>query len=537
MSSRDNSLTANEESFTDESRQGNAETDRTTRDHLPNRIIEALERQAKLLPTGIAVVEPSGSWTYSELRDVVGKTRTWLSESGVRPGDRVIVVAENCRAFVALIFAISSLDAWPVPVNARLSGREIDQIREHCGARRTIYTVVVSAHARQHAEHDHAQILDVPGLGRIGMSALNENALPERVEEDGARQVAILLYTSGTTGQPKAVMLTHRNVLFIAAAASKIRSLTPADRIYALLPMSHVVGFSVVLLGTMLSGATLVITHRFDPVAMMKDVTGYGLTVVLGVPSMFALLVEYAKLKGISAFNFPSLRIISSSGAPLGSQLKGEVEKLFGLTLCNGYGITECSPTIAQVRIESPRTDTSVGPALPGVELKVVGPDGESLANGEVGELRVRGPNVMKGYYRAPEETAAVIDSEGWFNTRDLARIDDGNLFVIGRAKEMIIRFGFNVYPAEVENVLNAHPAVLRSAVVGRRAAGAQGDEEVVAFVQCAQNAQVSVAELSAHAASRLAPYKVPSQFVLVTEMPMTSTGKIMKDKLAVPGP
>lgn len=537
MSSRDNSLTANEESFTDESRQGNAETDRTTRDHLPNRIIEALERQAKLLPTGIAVVEPSGSWTYSELRDVVGNTRTWLSESGVRPGDRVIVVAENCRAFVALIFAISSLDAWPVPVNARLSGREIDHIREHCGARRTIYTVVVSAHARQHAEHDHAQILDVPGLGRIGMSALNENALPEQVEEDGARQVAILLYTSGTTGQPKAVMLTHRNVLFIAAAASKIRSLTPADRIYALLPMSHVVGFSVVLLGTMLRGATLVITHRFDPVAMMKDVTGYGLTVVLGVPSMFALLVEYAKLKGISAFNFPSLRIISSSGAPLGSQLKGEVEKLFGLTLCNGYGITECSPTIAQVRIESPRTDTSVGPALPGVELKVVGPDGESLANGEVGELRVRGPNVMKGYYRAPEETAAVIDSEGWFNTRDLARIDDGNLFVIGRAKEMIIRFGFNVYPAEVENVLNAHPAVLRSAVVGRRAAGAQGDEEVVAFVQCAQNAQVSVAELSAHAASRLAPYKVPSQFVLVTEMPMTSTGKIMKDKLAVPGP
>lgn len=508
----------------------------TVRD-VPNRIVEAIERQGARSPSGIAVIEPSGSWTYGELTEVVTRTRTWLSDSGVRPGDRVIVIAENCRAFVGLVFAISSLEAWPVPVNARLSGQEIEKIREHCGARRTIYTTEISAHARQHAERDHAQIVEVPGLGRIGVSALNETAEPERVEQDGAKQVAILLYTSGTTGQPKAVMLTHTNVLFIAAAASKIRSLTPDDRIYALLPMSHVVGFSVVLLGTMLSGATLVITPRFDPVAMAKDVASYGLTVVLGVPSMFALLVEYAKLKGIATFNFPSLRIISSSGAPLGSQLKSEVERLFGLTLCNGYGITECSPTIAQVRIEAPRTDTSVGPALPGVELKVVGPDGQSLPNGEVGELRVRGPNVMKGYYRAPEETAEVIDSAGWFNTRDLARIEDGNLFVIGRAKELIIRFGFNVYPAEVENVLNAHPAVARSAVVGRRAAGTQGDEEVIAFVQCAANATVSEAELSTHAASRLAPYKVPSQFVLVAEMPMTSTGKIMKDKLVVPGP
>lgn len=502
---------------------------------LPNRIVEVLERQVKLSPTGVAVVDLSGSWTYRELRDAVAQTASWLSESGVRPGDRVILIAENCRAFVALIFAISSLDAWPVPVNARLSGREIDQIREHCGARRTIYTTVVSAHARQHAEREQAQNVEIPGIGRVGVSASNESALPEPVDKDGAKQVALLLYTSGTTGQPKAVMLTHTNVLFIAAAASKIRSVTPEDRIYALLPMSHVVGFSVVLLGTMLSGATLVIPPRFDPVAMLKDVTGYGLTIILGVPSMFSLLVEYAKLKRISSFKFPSLRIISSSGAPLGSQLKSEIETLFGLTLCNGYGITECSPTIAQVRIEAPRTDTSVGPALPGVELKVIGSDGQSLPDGEVGELRVRGPNVMKGYYRAPEETAAVIDSEGWFNTRDLARIEDGNLFVIGRAKELIIRFGFNVYPAEVENVLNGHPAVVRSAVVGRRAEGAQGDEEVVAFLQCAQDAQASVAELSAYAASRLAPYKVPSQFVLVTDMPMTSTGKIMKDKLVVP--
>ncbi len=500
---------------------------------LPNRIIEILDRQAELRPNGVALIEGTGSWTYAKLKDVVNQTRIWLSNSGVRAGDRVILVAENCRAFVALLFAISSLDAWPVPVNARLSAREIDQVRYHCGARCTLYTTAISAHARQHAERDHAEAVQVPGVGYVGIGQLNEEAVPEPMEQSGADQVALLLYTSGTTGQPKAVMLTHRNVLFIAAAASKIRSLTPDDVVYAILPMSHVVGFSVVLLGTLLSGGKIVISPRFDPVAMLKDVDNYGLTIVLGVPSMFALLVEYAKLKGINSLNFPSLRIISSSGAPLGSQLKTDVERLFGLTLCNGYGITECSPTIAQVRLQDPRTDTSVGPALPGVELKIVGPDGRPVPEGEVGELRVRGPNVMKGYYRDPEQTAAVIDSDGWFNTRDLARIEKGNLFVIGRAKEMIIRFGFNVYPAEVENVLNTHPSVVRSAVVGRRAPGAKGDEEVVAFVQFAQNAGVSVAELSAYAASRLAAYKVPSQIVPVAEMPMTSTGKIMKDELS----
>lgn len=498
-----------------------------------NRITEVVETQADRAPDQNALIDPSGSWTYREFRDAIERARGTFRDAGVRAGDRVMIVCENCRAFVAIVFALSSLDAWPVPVNARLSERELDQIRNHSGARLTIYTTSVSAQARQHAQRDHAEIVELPDLGFVGVGRLNEGAVPEKVETEGSSQVAVLLYTSGTTGQPKGVMLTHRNVLFIAAAAADIRSLTPRDRVYAILPMSHVVGFSVVLLGTLLSGATLVLAPRFDPIAMLQDVAKYGLTVILGVPSMFALLAEYAKLKGIQTFDLPSLRIIASVGAPLGSQLKSEIERLFGLTLCNGYGITECSPTIAQVRPESPRTDTSVGPPLPGVELKIVGPEGQVLPEGEVGELRVRGPNVMKGYYRAPAETAAAIDSEGWFNTRDLARIENGNLFVIGRTKELIIRFGFNVYPVEVENVLNAHPAVVRSAVVGRHSAGAQGDEEVVAFVQCAENAQVSAAELSAYAASHLAPYKVPSHFVLVSEMPVTQTGKVMKDKLA----
>jgi len=208
------------------------------------------------------------------------------------------------------------------------------------------------------------------------------------------------------------------------------------------------------------------------------------------------------------------------------------VEKFFELPLYNGYGVTECSPNIAQAKIETPRKDTSVGRVFPGVEVKFMGADRKPVGEGEVGELWVRGPNVMKGYYRAPEETAAAIDAEGWFNTRDLARLEDSHLFIVGRTKELIVRFGFNVYPAELEAVLNAHPAVVRSAVIGRATEGTEGGEEIVAFVQPLPDSPLTDAQLADHAARHLAPYKRPSQIVFLPTMPLTPTGKIMKDEL-----
>jgi acyl-CoA synthetase (AMP-forming)/AMP-acid ligase II len=213
--------------------------------------------------------------------------------------------------------------------------------------------------------------------------------------------------------------------------------------------------------------------------------------------------------------------------------VKLAVEELLGMTLHNGYGVTECSPTIAQARVDEPRTDLSVGRVLPGVEVKLVGTDGKPVSAGEVGELSVRGPNIAKGYYRAPEETAAAIDSEGWFNTRDLARLEGGNLFIVGRTKELIVRFGENVYPAEVEAVLNTHPKVVRSAVIGRCVQGVEGGEEVIAFVQPSPGSTLSVAEVADHAARNLTPYKRPSQILLIAEMPLTPTGKAKKDELA----
>jgi acyl-CoA synthetase (AMP-forming)/AMP-acid ligase II len=326
-------------------------------------------------------------------------------------------------------------------------------------------------------------------------------------------------------------MLTHDNLLFSAGGAAKIRSLNSEDRLYGILPLSHIVGLSIVFLGTLLSGATIYLEPRFDPVAARVALERDRITIMLGVPSMFSLFLQYAKMRKLQSFEFPALRIISCSGAPLPPAIKSSVEDLFGLPLHHGYGITECSPNIAQVRVDAPpRTDNSVGPMFPGVEAKLVGSDRQPVPAGEVGELWVRGPNIMKGYYRAPDETAAAIDAEGWFNTRDLARFEEGNLFIVGRTKDLIIRFGFNVYPAEVEAVLNAHPAVAQSAVIGRTI---QGDEEILAFVQLSPGSHLTETDLAEYTAKHLAPYKRPSHIVFVSTMPMTPSGKVAKADLA----
>jgi long-chain acyl-CoA synthetase len=500
---------------------------------LPDRISDIIAPWANRAPDHPALVENSGTWTYRELASAIEEAKTWLIQGGVRPGDRVLIVCENCRAFVAILLALAGIDAWPVLVSAILSAREIDLIRDHCGARRVLYMTGVSHHAREHAKRHGAVIQPVVNLGSIGVGSLNEEVVPEPIDANPSNRVAVMIYTSGTTGLPKGVMLTHRNLLYVAAVSARIRSLTPEDRMYGVLPMSHAVGLSVVLLGALLSGATLYLSPRFDPVAALAAMQKDGITVLLGVPSMFALLVEYANAKGLASLKFPSLRIISSSGAPLHAPLKAAVEKLFvGMVLYNGYGVTECSPTISQAIVEDPRTDVSVGRVFPGSEIVLIGADGKQVAEGQVGELRVRGPHVMKGYYRAPAETATAIDSDGWFNTRDLARLDGVNLFIVGRTKELIVRFGFNVYPAEVEAVLNACPGVARSAVIGRNVEGVEGGEEIIAFVQPLPATTVSTEELSQHAAKHLAPYKRPTLILVLNVLPVTPTGKIIKEAL-----
>jgi long-chain acyl-CoA synthetase len=495
------------------------------------RISDVVKRWADRLPDHKAVVDPNGGWTYRELEGIISQTADWLRSSGVRAGDRVMIVGENCREFAAVLLAVASLDAWPVPVNAHLSAREIDAVRDHCNARCIVYTTSVSVHATEHANRHGALIQDVPDLWRMGLGPLDEDAQPEPIDTDIGTRVAALIYTSGSTGLPKGVMLTHNNLIFSAGGAAKIRSLKPEDRLYGILPLSHIVGLSIVFLGTLLSGATIYLEPRFDPMAARLTLEKERITVMLGVPSMFSQFLQYAKMRKLQSLKLPALRIISCSGAPLPPAIKSSVEALFGLPLHHGYGITECSPNVAQVRLDvPPRKDNSVGPLFPGVEARLVGGDAQPVPEGEVGELWVRGPNIMKGYYRAPEETAAAINAEGWFNTRDLARFEDGNLFIVGRTKDLIIRSGFNVYPAEVEAVLNAHPAVAESAVIGRMT---QGNEDILAFVQASPGSHLTETDLAEHAAKHLVPYKRPSGIFIVATMPMTPSGKIAKSDLA----
>jgi long-chain acyl-CoA synthetase len=497
---------------------------------LPDRIGDVIGHAASLFPDRAALIDGGETWSFRELLAATDVAHGWLQSRGVRPGDRVMVLAENCRASIALFFAIAMEGAWPVMVNPRLSAREVDAIRAHCGARCVVYPAPMSTVSRDHVERHEAVLEDVVGLGRMGLGPIDDTATPVSIEETEteADPVAALVYTSGSTGQPKGVMLTHRNLLFMARAAGSIRSLKPDDRLYGVLPVSHIVGLSTVALGTLMAGASLFLVPRFNPADALKSLEGDGITIMLGTPAMFALIAEYAGRKGIEKIAAPNLRIISSSGAPLDQRIKETTERLFGLPLHNGYGITECSPTIAQTRPEQPRQDCSVGLPLPGVETQLR--SSSALVTDGVGELWVRGPNVMKGYYADLEGTAAVLTPDGWFNTQDLARFEDGNLFIVGRTRELIIRMGFNVFPAEVEAVLNSHPAVRLSAVIGR--AAANGTEEVVAFVELKPGETTGVEALRDHAARHLVSYKQPSEIVILAALPTTAGGKISKRDL-----
>ena len=502
---------------------------------LPRRIHEIVTRNTERNPAAEALREGECAWTYADLAAATDAAASHLSAAGVRPGDRVMLVGENCAALVALMFGVSRLDAWATIVNARLSAREIDVIRNHCRPRRTVYLTEVSpdagAHAHRHENGRGAERFAVGAMGEVLLGAGDDACLPEAVADAAAEQVAALVYTSGTTGEPKGVMLTHRNLLYIARVSSALRALRAGDRVYGVLPIAHVYGLASVTLGTLFAGASLQLEARFSPQAMLKAITRCGVTVLQGVPSMYAKLLELLP-EDTSPLDVPQLRTCFAGGSPLDPALKKHAERILGVTLHNGYGLTEASPTVAHTRLDESRPDCAVGPPLPGVEIRIGSSSngGVVASAGAPGTLYVRGPNVMRGYYRNPELTAKTIDSYGWLDTGDIARQDaSGALFIVGRAKELIIRSGFNVYPAEVEAVLNAHPAVLHSAVVGR---AVPGNEEVVAFVELVPGRSVSPGELAAYVEGELAPYKRPAEIVVAASLPVAANGKILKRHL-----
>ncbi|WP_299367945.1 class I adenylate-forming enzyme family protein [uncultured Tateyamaria sp.] len=484
---------------------------------------DLLAHQVATRPDALAFEDVTGArLSFAQLGLAADEIAEVLKRKGIGPGDRVMIVSENCAAKVAALFATWALGAIAVPINARQTAAEIARVDAHAEPKAVFFTTQVSPDAEKHCITAQRKIADLEASTISGVWGQLALHCPRGDSLAGDSDVAVLLYTTGTTGDPKGVMLTHANVRFGGATSANLRAMTPADMIYGVLPTTHVFGLCSVVVAAIHAGAPVRLVPRFDVPSVFGALRD-GITLFSAVPQMHALLMAHARAQGLGTLGSATLRYVSSGAAPLDPTWKREAEAFYGVALQNGYGMTESTAGTAATRNVIGDPDTSVGPPLPGIEITI----DDAVAGGEV---LTRGPHVMKGYFRNPDETAKVLSPDGWLRTGDLGRIDEaGRLHILGRAKELIIHGGFNVFPPEVEAALNDHPEVVQAAVVGRMR---DGDEEVVAFVQVPDGSVLTETDLRAFVRDRLAGYKRPAHYVLATALPAAPTGKILKHKL-----
>lgn len=494
---------------------------------LPARLHDMPARWAAERPDDDALIEGETRWSWARFGLEIEAAAEALKALGVGPGHRLMIVHENGLAAATLLFAASRCNAWAVPINARQSAAEIDAIRDNCQPARVLYTAEVSPEAKAHAARHGAEVFTWAGAGavEVGMDLAAE---AEAHTGDPVRDVALVIYTTGTTGRSKGVMLSHRSAVYVAAGPGSPAALTGKDLSYAVLPLAHSFGLASTFLRAVYHGARILLEPRFSPERLLAALKS-GVTICNGVPVMYARLLEYLDKTG-GRIEAPSLRAVTAGGAPVDPNLAARIEKVFGLGLINGYGLTEAGPTVSR---SAPGEAGSSGYPLIGIEIRTVDNDGKDVAPGETGEFWVRGPNIMRGYYRDAEATKAALTPDGWLRTGDLGRLDeDGRVHVVDRAKEIIIRSGFNVSPVEIEEVLNAHPQIVQSAVLG---VALEGDEAVVAFAEPLEGSNITEAELLAFAGERLAPYKRPARIGLMKALPAAATGKVLKGALRKP--
>ena len=495
----------------------------------PTRVHELLDRTVARFPDRLACIDHDGRRvSYDALGDAVDAAETALKAAGLGAGDRAFIVADNSVTTAAFLLACSRLDAWFVPISPRLAGEEIDLMRAHARPKLILFTPATSRAAADHAARFGADPVAAGAAGNVAIRVDPESA-PEPVFAAAADQVAALMYTTGTTAAPKGVMLSHRNLLHAAATAASFRGYREADRCCCVLPLTHIYGLTQILLPAIAVGAT---THFVAPMPVAKVAKSLadGATTLIAVPQMFAWLLLYYEAEPVAAP--PSrLRYLEVGGSPLDLDLKQRVEAQFHCPLINAYGLTEGTGAVVSVAPGCHREDDAIGVAYPGVELAVRPRPGTADEADGCGEICVRGPDVMVGYYRDPETTAAEVDGEGWLKTGDLGRFgDDGALFLVGRCKEIIICGGLNVHPAEIEAALNRHPGVAGAAAVGWPRP--DGDEQIAAFVVPADAAALDERDLRAFLGDKLASYKLPSRIVIVDSLPSAASGKVLKHKL-----
>ena len=461
--------------------------------------------------------------TYGELRDQVAQARGALVARGVEPGDRVAVVAGNNRYFVVAYLATLGVGAVAVPLNPLSPAPELTRELATVGARLAL--------AGPTAEDAVAALAtdDIPGFeGSVPVADLlggDPAPLVERTDDD----LAVLLFTSGTAGRPRPAMLTHGNLLAnIGQILANPARPDPGDDVaLGVLPLFHVFGLNALLGQALAVGSSVVLVERFDPHTTLQAIVDNGVTLVSGVPTMWG---AWAALPDADPKAMSGVRYAVSGAAPLEPETLRAVRDRFGIELTEGYGLTEASPAVTS-GLGHGAPAGSIGVPLPGVEVRLIDSSGEDALVGDPGEIWVRGPNVFTGYWEDPEATAAALTPDGWLRTGDVAVVDDdGFLSLVDRAKDVIIVSGFNVFPAEVEDVLVTHPGVAEAAVIG--VPHPHSGEAVKAYVVPEDGAHLEEDALIDHVGRHLARYKCPFTVVFVDALPYGDTGKVLRREL-----
>ncbi len=473
-----------------------------------------------------------GSWhTFGEIDSRARRTATGLGSIGIEAGDRVIVLTMNTPEVFVAYHAIWRAGAVVTPVIFLQTPTELRHILENSGAKAAIVSPELVPMVVGAAEGLDLRLVvagDVPdGVDAVTFASLEEHE-PGEIVPRGDDEMAALLYTGGTTGRAKGVMLSHHGLWHAGRGMSDVARTMETTRSLLPLPLSHAFGLNVLVAGLHADQQFVSVMQRwFDPQGWLELVQEHRLESSPVVPSMMQMLLD----QPYGDYDLTSLVSFGSGGAPLLPHLREKVERAFGVTILEGYGLTE-STAIATASTVTDNRPGSVGKPAPHVELSILDPLGAPVATGEDGEICIAGPGVMMGYWQDPEQTASTI-VDGWLHTGDVGHLDeDGFLYVVDRVKDLIIRGGFNVYPRDVEDVLVGHPAVSAAAVVGRP--DAKSGEEVVAVVALAPGAEATPEELIEFARAHLAKYKYPREILVVDAVPLTSVGKT--DRKAVRG-
>ena len=495
--------------------------------------------QAAAHPDLPAIVSDRGATTYRQLHAQSDRVAAWVASRGLGRGDKVGLYCINSEAFAAAYLGIQKAGGTVVPVNLLLNPKEVAYILADAGARGLVYFEgfgpAVEAFRGEVPGLDHvACIGDSPARPDDVRWAdvLATGGEPPAPALDPEEDLAALIYTSGTTGRPKGAMLTHRNLVANTFSVAEALGGQPGeDRFLTVLPMFHAFAATAGMLYPLLHGMSFVPVPKFDPEGVARAIRKHQATIFLGVPSMYAVML---RLEGEAAEGIRGLRYAVSGGAAMPVEIMRQFEAKFGVRIYEGDGPTECSPVTCVNPIGGERRPGTVGLAVPGVEMRVLDGEGREPPVGEIGEICVRGPNVMAGYWNQPEETAASFFGE-WFRTGDLGTVDeDGYFSIVDRIKDMIIVNGMNVYPRMVEEVLYQHPAVREAAVVGEP--HPTHGEIPVAFISLREGQEADSAAIRSFCLDHLGRHEVPRKVRIIPDLPKNAAGKIVKRELRKQG-